>query len=134
MRPHYAMEPTFLLLAGITASIAQQVVQHPLGVIQNVHYGRLESLDCAAKLQQPRAKMLSLYYAAYQKTLQQCGKQARASGGWRSLLYRNFLGSTLRQVPSMSAGLIVFELVRRRYATDDDAVCIHKDGYDILLS
>ncbi|KAI9720750.1 MAG: hypothetical protein M1828_005541 [Chrysothrix sp. TS-e1954] len=134
IRPHYAIEPTFLLLAGVAASITQQIVQHPLGLIQNMHYERLESLDYAAKLEKPRAHMFSLYYAAYEKTLKQCARQVQARGGWRRLLYGNFLGSTVRQVPSTSAGLIVFELVRRRYAADDDAVCIQKDGYDILLS
>ena len=40
---------------------------------------------------------------------------------------------TLRQVPSTSAGLIVFEILRRKYALDEEEVRIHKDGYDILL-
>jgi hypothetical protein len=40
---------------------------------------------------------------------------------------------TLRQVPSTSAGLIVFEIVRRKYSLDEEAVRIRKDGYDILL-
>lgn len=68
IRPHYAMEPTFLLLAGVAASITQQVIQHPLSNVQNVHYGRLESLDYAAKIDQPRGQMLRSYYHAYQET------------------------------------------------------------------
>lgn len=56
IRPHYAIEPTFLLAAGIGASIAQQTIQHPLSAIQQVHYGRLESLDYAARLGQPKVR------------------------------------------------------------------------------
>ena len=42
--------------------------------------------------------------------------------------------NTIKQVPSTSAGLVVFELVRRRYGNEAEAVKIKKDGYDILLT
>ena len=45
IRPHYLLEPTFILLAGAAASIAQSVIQHPITRIQDVHYGRLEWID-----------------------------------------------------------------------------------------
>ena len=134
IRPHYAVEPAFLLLAGVAASVAQQVVQHPISNIQNVHYGRLESLDYATRLGQARPSMMRLYYHAYQETLEQCRRLAAKAGGWRTWLYKDLLWTTLRQTPSTSAGLIVFELVRRRYSTDEDIVRIRKDGYDILLT
>ena len=134
IKPHYTMEPTFLLLAGVAASVNQQLVQHPLATIQTVHYNRLESLDYAAKLEQPHSQMMRSYYKAYKETFRQCQTQASRGGGWQAWLYRGFLGTTIRQVPSTSAGLIVFELVRRRYSSFEDAVCIHKDGYDILLT
>lgn len=41
---------------------------------------------------------------------------------------------TLRQVPSTSAGLIVFELVRRRFADTREGVVIEYDNSRILLS
>ncbi|KAF1983850.1 putative mitochondrial carrier protein [Aulographum hederae CBS 113979] len=134
IRPHYALEPTFILIAGIAASIVQQVVQHPLSKVQGFHYNRLESLDYAAKLQGSRSHMMRLYYHAYQKTFEQCERQASRHGGWRRWLYRGFFMNTIRQVPSTSAGLIVFEVVRRKYARDSDVVRIEKDGYDVLLS
>jgi hypothetical protein len=59
---------------------------------------------------------------------------ARREGGLRRWLYKDFFASTLRQVPSTSIGLIVFEIARRKYAVDEDIVKIQKDGYDILLS
>jgi hypothetical protein len=133
IRPHYAMEPTFLLLAGITATVAQQVVQYPLTLIQSIHYGRLEVLGQEAKQCKQSRQMLSNYKKAYGKTFEQCSLQARQCGGMRKWLYRGFLSTTLKQVPSTSAGLIIFELVRRRYAEETDAVRIKKDGYDILL-
>ena len=134
IRPHYSIEPTFLLIAGIFASIAQQTIQHPIATIQQIHYGRLESLDYAAKLEHRQSSMLTVYYKAYAKTFQQCQRMVSKVGGWRAWLYKDFLWTTARQTPSTSAGLIIFELVRRRYSTDDDVVRINKDGYDILLA
>lgn len=134
IRPHYSIEPAFLLVAGIAASVAQQVIQHPVSAIQNVHYNRLESLDYAAKIQQPGSRMMQVYYNAYQETFKQCARLAVKSGGWRTWLYKDLIWNTIRQVPSTSAGLIVFELVRRRYSTEEDIVRIQKDGYDILLT
>ncbi|KAF2839096.1 mitochondrial carrier protein [Patellaria atrata CBS 101060] len=132
IRPHYMLEPMFLLGAGVGASIAQHAVQHPLAEIQNIHFGRLESLDYAAKLERRRGVM-RLYYHAYKETFEQCKRQSKLAGGWRNWLYRGFFMNTIRQVPSTSAGLIVFEVVRRKYALDSEATRIEKDGYDILL-
>ena len=134
IKPHYAIEPTFLMLAGIAASITQQVVQHPLNLIQNVHYRSLAFLDSQAKVDQPRAAMLRSYYRAYRKTYEHSLVKARRSGSWRRWLYKGFLANTIKQVPSTSAGLVIFEIVRRRYGSEAEAVKIEKDGYDILLT
>ena len=135
IKPHYMLEPTFLLLAGAAASIAQSVIQHPLTRVQDVHYGRLEWIDSHkhAEPKAPNINSLRLYASAYRKTLKECAVLARRSGGLRRWLYSDFVMGTLRQVPSTSAGLIVFEVVRRKYAFDEEVVRIRKDGYDILL-
>ncbi|CAI7611263.1 unnamed protein product [Penicillium viridicatum] len=114
IKPHYALEPCFLMMAGVVASIAQQTIQHPLSRIQDLHLGRLEYLDHQASLVPSRQKMIRLYYHAYQETFKRCKRKAARTGGWPSWLFRGFIGSSLRQVPSTSAGLIIFELVRRR--------------------
>ena len=134
IRPHIALEPAFLTLAGIGASVTQQTVQHPLNLIQNLHYGRMESLDYDAKFQSSGRQMLDSHYRAYGKTFEQCQIQASSLGGWRRWLYRGFFTNTLKQVPSTSAGLVIFELVRRMYGKNTEAVRIEKDGYDILLA
>ena len=133
IKPHYLIEPAFLLLAGVSASITQQLVQHPLTRLQEIHFQRLESLDYAANLSHRKRHMFRLYYHAYEETLRQCKTQALREGGWRKWLYRDFLWTTVRQTPSTSAGLIVFEVVRRKYAMGGEEVRIEKDGYDILL-
>lgn len=146
IRPHYAIEPAFLLLAGISASFTQQVLLHPLTHIQVKHWDHLEDLDArAARLRASEAahpegspwrrwKMLRAYYRAYRETWEQCASQARAKGVSTSRwLYRGFWWNTIRQVPSTSAGLIIFELVRRKYGLGGEEVRITKDGYDILL-
>lgn len=134
IRPHYMIEPAFILLAGMAASVAQQIIQHPVAAIQDVHFGRLESLDYAARLEHRSSDVFRIYYHAYQKTYEQCRRQAKRFHGWRRWLYRGFLWNTIRQIPSTSAGLIVFEIVRRKYADVSDAVRIEKDGFDLLLT
>lgn len=136
IKPHYMLEPTFIALAGVTASLAQQVIQHPLSRIQDIHYGRLEYIDSHeySKPDASKKQALKLYASAYTKTWKQVLVLARREGGLRRWLYRDFFISTLRQAPSTSIGLIVFEVVRRKYSTDEDVVKIEKDGYDILLS
>lgn len=134
IKPHYALEPCFLMAAGVLSSVAQQAIQHPLSRIQDLHLERLEYLDHQASLGTSRRQMLRLYYHAYQETLKRCRRRAARAGGWRPWLFRGFVSSSIRQVPSTSAGLVIFELVRRRYASLADAVHIQKDGYDILLT
>lgn len=142
IRPHYALEPAFLFLAGISASLAQQVVLHPLSLIQTQHYARLEHLDAqAAKFAQTsptaretRGRMLKAYYRAYQKTWAECKREAISWGGMRRYLYGHFWWNTLRQVPSTSAGLIIFELVRRKYGLGGGEVRIQLEGCDVLLT
>ncbi|RAL10782.1 putative mitochondrial carrier protein [Aspergillus homomorphus CBS 101889] len=133
IRPHYALEPCFLMAAGVIASVAQQSIQRPLSVIQSIHVSRLEILDHQASLYPSRREMLRLYYHAYQETLRRCRRKASRAGGWRKWLFRGFARDAIRQVPSTSAGLVIFELVRRKYAYMSDTAYIERDGYDILL-
>lgn len=136
IRPHYALEPCFLMVAGVAASIGQQLVLHPLGLIQNVYYRRLEQLDHKLKKceSQSSRDLMKHRFDAYRETFERCEQRALRAGGWRAWLFRGFLWSTLRQVPSTSAGLVIFDLVRRRYGLPTEAVHIEKDGYDILLT
>lgn len=74
------------------------------------------------------------YYHAYEQTFAQCRTLAKRAGGWRKYLYKDFWSSTIRQVPSTSAGLIVFELVRRKYSFEnDEEVTIDRVDQKILL-
>jgi hypothetical protein len=156
IRPHYALEPMFLLLAGTSASLAQQILLHPLTHFQVKHWDHLEDLDAkAARLRAAargagglaaaaqagdsappkRWRMMRAYYRAYQETTEACVAEARREGtGLARWLYRGFWWNTIRQVPSTSAGLIIFELIRRKYGLGAEEVRITKDGYDILLS
>lgn len=139
IRPHYLLEPTFIALAGVAASIGQALIQYPIGRVLDVHYGRLAWIDAHPK-PEPGSKgvlrtraALGVYAAAYKKTAKQCLAIARREGGVRRWLYRGFLWRTLTQVPSTSAGLIVFEVIRRKYGDKSDVVRIQQDGYDVEL-
>ncbi|KAJ4332925.1 hypothetical protein N0V95_009546 [Ascochyta clinopodiicola] len=134
IKPHFALEPTFLLLAGISAGVTSQVIQHPLAEIQDVHYRRLEALDFQAHEESRPGQIMRRYYHAYEQTFAQCKTLAKRAGGWRRYLYKDFWGNTIRQVPSTSAGLIVFELVRRKYSFEnDEEVTIDRADSKILL-
>jgi hypothetical protein len=136
IKPHFALEPSFLMAAGTAASVAQQTVIYPLSKIQTLHFERLEDLDkqaIKAKQAPRRGPMLRAYYHAYGETRRQCKLLASTQGGLRQWLFRGFWWSTIRQVPSTSAGLIIFELLRRKYGMSEE-VRISQDGYDILLS
>jgi hypothetical protein len=140
IKPHYALEPAFLLLAGISATVSQQAVLYPLTLIQTRHFERLEGLDEQARkiysqerAQRTRGRMVRAYYRAYQSTWKECKVEATSAGGMRRWLFRGFWWNTIRQAPSTSAGLIIFELVRRKYGMIGDEVKINQDGYDILL-
>lgn len=148
IRPHYALEPTFLLLAGVTASVMQQAISFPITQLQAIHYSRLESLDYKTKLVSPlkegdgRAGLLTRwgrlrerYAHSYGETLEQARYQSSRFGGWRRWLFRGFMGQAVRQVPGTSAGLIVFEVVRRRWALEGEkGMRVEWEGYDILLA
>ncbi|WPH01626.1 Hypothetical protein R9X50_00447500 [Acrodontium crateriforme] len=134
IKPYYLIEPAFILGAGIAASIAQAAVHWPISRIQELHYGRLEWIDAhPVQAGTRRGSILSIYTDAYRKTFKQCSAIARREGGLRRWLYRGFIMGTIRTVPSTSAGLIVFEVFRRKYSNNQDEVRIQKDGYDILL-
>lgn len=137
IKPHYAIEPGFLMLAGLAASVAQQCVIYPLSHVQNEHWQHLEELDEKARKlnrKSSRWRMFRAYYRAYQETWVQCNAEAQTTGGLWRWLYRGFWYNTMRQVPSTSAGLIIFELVRRKYGMGQDEVRITRGGYDILLA
>ena len=133
IKPHYAIGPIFLLLAGLSASLAQQVIQHPITVIQQIHYNCLSRHELSARARSEVLPLHATTRGAYRRTYKRCIVYARRFGGWRRWLYRGFWQISLKQTPSTSAGLIVFELVRRRYGIDTEAVKIRKGTYDILL-
>lgn len=132
IKPHFAIGPTFLMLAGLSASLAQQVIQHPITIVQQIHQICLSRYERASH---PSLEVLPPRntHGAYGRTFKRCVVYARRFGGWRRWLYRGFWLTSLKQIPSTSAGLVVFELVRRRYGIDTEAVRIRKGNYDTLL-
>ena len=134
IKPHYTIEPAFLGLAGITASVAQQTVSHPLSRVQEVYFRSIEALDREAKMSKHSYEVLQSHLRRYERTFELCASRVKKAGNWRKWLYRGFWWNTIRQVPSTAAGLIIFELVRKRYGITAEEVKIEKDGYDILLT
>ncbi len=102
--------------------------------IQDVHYGRLESIDYATKITTGKISTLAMYRHSYEQTLDQCKIQAKKAGGWWRWCYKGFVMNTLRQIPSTSAGLIVFELVRRKFGDAPEERDVGKGEVGILIS
>ena len=48
IKPHYAIEPTFLMLAGISATAAQQLITYPVSLVQSIHHGSMARLHFLA--------------------------------------------------------------------------------------
>ena len=69
---HYLTELSFILLAGMAASIMQKMAQYPPTEIQNTHLGQLASQDYAVQLEHRFVSICRLYYHAYEKTFEQC--------------------------------------------------------------
>lgn len=133
IKPHFAIGPAFLMQAGLSASLVQQVIQYPITVIQQNHHNCLSRHERSARASSEVLAPDAAKHGAYGRTYKRCVVYARRFGGWRRWLYRGFWQISLKQIPSTSAGLIVFELVRRRYAIDTEVVKIRRGNYDILL-
>ena len=135
---HFGIEPMFLFLAGVSAAIAQQIVFHPLSKVQALHHVMSEQANyshimnqCrkeltvpACRQTQPAYATLRRFFYIYYQTFAQCRIMASKSDtkGLLRWLYHVFLMSTFRQIPSTSTGLVVFELLRRRYGIVDHKV------------
>lgn len=97
IKPHFAVEPVFILFAGIAASVAQQMIQYPLGRIQDLHHSRVQMVDDhhhqhkrASRrgiTDQPRSSINRLDYG---KTFQQAHLRALRAGSWRAWLFSGF--------------------------------------------
>lgn len=134
IKPHYAIEPTFLMLAGISATIAQQFITYPVSLVQSIHYGSMARLHFPALNHRPRLQPRHNFFKSYAKTFGRFWVLAKSMGGWRRWLWKGFFLNTIKQVPSTSAGLVIFELVRRRYGTETQALSIEENGFKILLT
>lgn len=114
LRPHWIFAPAFLLLAGLSASFAHTAVYYPLSKVQAVHLTRLECVDYRDRYDAAfrRSAAAKVYWREYKRTLQECGRKAKAHGGWTKWLGRGFLNTAVRSSPSTAVGLIIFELFR----------------------
>ncbi|KAK6514458.1 hypothetical protein TWF281_004658 [Arthrobotrys megalospora] len=138
IRPHWSLEPMFLLGAGASASFASHGVFYPLNQIQNAHLKQLEFIDrsnalAAAGLKKHSYGWWTRYSHAYEQTYKDCRELAVLHGGWRRWLYKGYLMNTMKSTPSTAAALIVFELVRRKFGEEVGLASIQHDGFEIVL-
>jgi hypothetical protein len=134
--------PSFILAAGAFAAVSVQLVHYPVGKIQKLFLMRLESLNAIAKSTSTAAAPSMLREGTglltrrgiYKRTFKQAGKIVRKhqkelglpiptkpSGialMWTRWLYSGFVRATVSTLPSTSLGLVVFEIMRIKYAVD----------------
>ncbi|KAI8645116.1 mitochondrial carrier domain-containing protein [Parasitella parasitica] len=107
-RPPLMLEPLFVILAGATAAVAYQTIEHPLSKIHSIFYIEEGQSEFTNKSTREPVKYL------YRRTWEQCKTQVKLNGGsWRRFLYQEFASTVIRVVPATSVGFLVFELVKR---------------------
>jgi len=116
--------PTFILMAGSLAACSLQLVNYPLSKFQRLLSLRMQAIDAAHP---KRAGLVNFvdqgwqfYAQAYYKTFEQMRSiiASQAKGSTLKWLYSGALRYTLVAMPSTSIGLLVFEILRVRYAPD----------------
>ncbi|PRT55876.1 Mitochondrial thiamine pyrophosphate carrier 1 [Wickerhamiella sorbophila] len=108
--------PSFVLLGGCVAAAAIQIFSYPLSKLHKMHTLRLQAID-----QTPNHNRgFQDYLYSYHKTFQAMKKQVKnvANGSWTRWLYGGVFRYTLASMPSTSIGLLVFEIMRIRYAPE----------------
>ncbi|KAK6525497.1 hypothetical protein TWF694_005628 [Orbilia ellipsospora] len=101
IKPHWSLEPIFILLAGAGASFTSQAIFFPMNQIQNMHLRQLDYIDrssamAASKINKHSLSWLRRYSHAYQRTYRDCKTAAQANGGWRRWLYSGYLLTTVK--------------------------------------
>lgn len=116
--------PSFVLLAGCAAACTIQFINYPLSKVQRLFSIRLQAIDATHKKQSSHGltnlvdQGWRLYAQAYYKTYEQIKKMSanEAGGSLLRWLYSGISRYTLVSMPSTSIGLLVFEIMRIRYA------------------
>ncbi|KAI8979490.1 mitochondrial carrier domain-containing protein [Mycotypha africana] len=107
-KPPLMLEPLFVILAGATAAVAYQIIDHPLSKIHSIFYIEEGQSEFANKSAKESVNSL------YKRTWEQCKAQVKLNGAsWHRFLYQDFASTVLRVVPATSIGFLVFELVKR---------------------
>lgn len=119
--------PSFVLLAGCAAACTIQLINYPLSKIQRLFSIRLQAIDATHKKYSSHGltslvdQGWRLYAQAYYKTFQQMKRliQSESSGSTLRWLYSGCSRYTLISMPSTSIGLLVFEIMRIRFASGE---------------
>ncbi|KAG9292950.1 hypothetical protein G9A89_016312 [Geosiphon pyriformis] len=101
-KPHFMLEPAFVLAAGGLAAISYHLIDYPLDRVRNVFL--IE--EAQAEYQHEKGSRL------YKATWDHCRLMASRTS-WAHFLYSDFGATVLRAVPATSIGFLVFELMKR---------------------
>ncbi|RUS23808.1 mitochondrial carrier domain-containing protein [Jimgerdemannia flammicorona] len=142
-RPHFMIEPLFILFAGAAAAVRRQLLRaliayrpgtkhrgpdnrSPTSTTFPPHYQAYQLIE------HPLSRIHSIFWieeaqsefahpssrettrALYRQTWAQVRLQVqRAGGSWLHFLYHEFTSTIVRSVPATSVGFLVFEMVKR---------------------
>lgn len=111
------LKSTFVLLAGASAAFSLLAVQYPISKVQKLHLARLEALDIYNASNNSTKPFVKLYYNSYVDTFNQLLRmKLKSHQTWFQLAYKGFLKNAVTTIPATSVGLLVFEIMRTKFA------------------
>lgn len=99
-KPHWAISPAFVIIAGSSASLAHSLISFPMQKIQTARH----SVPISYREFLSSPSKLRLYKPGLIQIIREGG------------LYKGFLIQSVRMIPGLSIALIIFEGVRRKFA------------------
>lgn len=119
------LKSSFILLAGASAAFSVLAVQYPIAKVQKIHLARLEALDIYNASNRISKPFVKLYYNSYIDTYNQILKmKIKSKQTWFELSYKGFFKNAVTTIPATSIGLLVFEIMRNKFADtlDDNGI------------
>lgn len=122
-------------LKSATPETSRNLLNFMRQFITNRRYSAIDFKKVIVDFIIPPHSVFRLYSKAYSHTFNQIHKLVikDAAGNWWRWFYGGFVRSTLATMPSTSIGLVVFEIMRLRYASPENSLSDPDFGNEQVL-